>query len=285
MSSQGVAQRIESALDRRVVSMAPLSGGCVGDVRAVELDDGERVVAKVDPAGRLEVEGWMLRYLTTTSELPVPSVHHSESTLLLLEHVSSDGRPLSAVGEREAADLLAALHAVSAPSYGLERDTVIGGLPQPNPPTGSWPDFFRDHRLQFMGRRAHAAGRISSKCRARLDRFCARIAEWVEDPGRPSLVHGDVWSGNVLATGGRVAAFVDPAVYYADPEVELAFISLFSTFGDAFFSRYRERAGIRAGFFDVRRDVYNLYPLLVHAELFGGSYGASVDRTLQHLVG
>ena len=89
-----------------------------------------------------------------------------------------------------------------------------------------------------------------------------------------------MWGGNVLVKGGRIAGFVDPAIYYADPEIELAFSTLFSTFGDAFFARYAELRPLRPGFFEERCDIYNLYPLLVHVRLFGGGYVGSVSGTL-----
>jgi fructosamine-3-kinase len=107
------------------------------------------------------------------------------------------------------------------------------------------------------------------------------LPRWLDDGSPPSLVHGDMWTGNVLCKGGRIAAFIDPAVYYADAEIELAFSTLFGTFGEAFFDRYREHRPLQPGFFEARRDLYNLYPLLVHVRLFGGSYVGSVERTLR----
>ena len=106
------------------------------------------------------------------------------------------------------------------------------------------------------------------------------LDRWLVEPARPSLIHGDMWGGNVLARGGRIAGFVDPAIYYADPEIELAFSTLFSTFSDAFFERYGALRPLRPGFFEQRRDLYNLYPLLVHSRLFGGPYPDAVARTL-----
>ena len=95
-----------------------------------------------------------------------------------------------------------------------------------------------------------------------------------------ALIHGDVWTTNVLARAGRITAFLDPAIYYADPEIELAFIGLFGTFGRAFHEAYHSLRPIAPGFFEERRDLYNLYPLLVHVRLFGGSYVGQVERTL-----
>jgi fructosamine-3-kinase len=92
-----------------------------------------------------------------------------------------------------------------------------------------------------------------------------------------------MWGGNVLVNDGCIAGFIDPAIYYADPEIELAFSTLFSTFGEPFFRRYSEIRPIRPDFFEVRRDLYNLWPLLVHVRLFGGGYVRQVERILKSL--
>jgi len=280
-----IDDRIGAALGARVAASRPLSGGCVGDVRLVTLDDGSRVVAKVGAgdASGLATEGWMLGYLSEHSGLPVPRVLHTSGSLLVMEHLTG----LSAFderAERHAAELLAALHGVRGESFGLERDTLIGGLPQPNARADRWVPFFAEHRLVEMGRQAAEAGRLPAQTLGRLGDLAGRLDDWLDEPERPSLIHGDVWSGNVLAEGGRITGFLDPAIYYAHPEVELAFITLFGTFGRAFFQRYGELRPIRDGFFEARRDLYNLYPLLVHVRLFGGGYLAQVERTLDRFL-
>jgi fructosamine-3-kinase len=128
---------------------------------------------------------------------------------------------------------------------------------------------------------AYKAGRLPAELRDRLEKLAGNLDELLEEPERPSLIHGDVWGGNVLARGDRIAAFLDPAIYHADPEIELAFIALFGTFGERFFRCYGELRGIRPGFFEARRHLYNLYPLLVHVYFFGGGYVTRVDDTLR----
>lgn len=278
----GDARReIESALGVGVVCIESLSGGCIGEVYRAQLSDRRSVVVKVDSGSspRLDVEGYMLAYLGEHGGLPVPRVYHNAPRLLVMEWLPGDSR-FSSKAEEHAAELLAALHAVRGDAFGLERDTLIGGLHQANPRSPRWIPFFREHRLIAMACEAHRARRLSKETLRRVHRFADRLDDLLDEPAYPSLLHGDVWTTNVLAEGGRITGFLDPAVYHGHPEIELAFITLFGTFGDAFFRRYDALRGIAPGFFEVRRDIYNLYPLLVHVRLFGGGYVSGVERTL-----
>ncbi len=273
--------RLEQILGTRPCRLTPLSGGCIGQVFTAELPDQRRVVLKVDDGSQpqLDLEGYMLNYLAEHSHLPVPKVIHRAPDLLVMSHEAGESR-FSATAEQHAADLLADLHNINQPQFGLERDTLIGGLPQPNTLNPSWLDFFAEQRLLAMGRQALDAGRLPPEAFGRLEKLAGRLSNWLSEPAQPSLIHGDVWTTNVLAQHGRVTAFLDPAIYYADPEIELAFITLFNTFGQPFFQRYQEHRPLPTGFFEARRDLYNLYPLLVHVRLFGGSYLRSVTQIL-----
>ena len=131
-----------------------------------------------------------------------------------------------------------------------------------------------------MGRLAYERGRLGRETLAALEALCDRLEDFLGHAPRPGLVHGAVWSGNVLTHRGRVAAYIDPAIYFADPEVELAFIELLSCFGPAFFTRYAELRPIDPGYRDCRRDIYTLFPLLVHAALFGGPYPGQAHAIL-----
>lgn len=269
--------RIEAALSARVVSRHPLAGGCVAKVSRLVLSTGESIVAKEGGQG-LALEGWMLSYLK--GKLPVPEVLLAQPDLLVMTWLEADSGGLNDKAEVHCAELIASLHGHTAPAFGLDRDTVIGGVPQPNGWSATWLDFFRDQRLLHMAGEALREGALPGVVHARIEKLAARLDRWIDEPQRPSLVHGDLWGGNILAGGGRVVGFVDPAIYYADPEIELAFGTLFGTLGDDFFNRYNELRPLAAGFFDIRRDLYNLYPLLVHIRLFGGGYLGQLERSL-----
>jgi fructosamine-3-kinase len=280
---QIIAEGVEVALGERLLDARPMGGGCIGEVYRAELSDGTSVVAKVDrtSAAHLEREAYMLRYLREKSELPVPEVYHSSEALLLMEFMPGGGNVSAA--QEHAAELLAALHEITAGAYGHERNTLIGSLSQLNPWTDSWVEFFRDQRLLYLAGVAGEVGRLPANLRGRVEGLAGRLVEVLEEPGRPALIHGDVWSGNVLAEGDRITAFLDPAIYHADPEIELSYISLFGTFGESFFRRYAELRPIRPGFFEERRHLYSLYPLLVHVYFFGGPYVGSVEGVLDRL--
>ncbi|MDQ4127459.1 MAG: fructosamine kinase family protein, partial [Actinomycetota bacterium] len=209
MAEEIIAGGVEDTLGERLKSARPLGGGCIGEVYRIELEDGTPLVAKVDRRGEshLEREAYMLRYLREKSGLPVPEVYHGSKTLLLMEFVEGSSR-FSDGAERHAAELLADLHGIAADSYGHERDTLIGSLDQPNPRTLSWAEFFRDHRLLYIARVAHEAGRLPAGDLERVERLAGRVDELIGEPNPPALIHGDVWSANVLAVGDRITAFL-----------------------------------------------------------------------------
>jgi fructosamine-3-kinase len=226
----------------------------------------------------------MLRHLREHSPLPVPAVHLSDDRLLVMDFVDGTSG-LSAAAQAHAAELLADLHGRPVARYGFPQDTLIGPLAQPNPESDDWVAFFRDHRLLHMAQAAHHEGELGAGLLGRIERLAGRLGDLIGQPAPPALIHGDLWGGNVLVKGDRIAGLIDPAIYHADPEIELAFSTLFSTFGEPFFRRYQEIRPLRPGFFEVRRDIYNLYPLLVHVRVFGGSYLGAVDRIVRRIVG
>ncbi len=244
------------------------------------LADGSQVFIKRGSQGSsLHLEGAMTKFLAGKTKLPVPEVLYSQFDLLVLEWIDHEGG-LSPAGQEEAADMIAQLHKLTDLQYGFPTDTVIAGLKQPNAKTADWVTFFAEKRLMHMALLAVSAGTLDRSVLKRVEKLAGQLGKWIKTPNRPSLLHGDLWTGNILCRDGRVVAFVDPAIYFGDAEVELAFTTLFGTFGEIFFDRYKKTRPLAPGFFEERRDLYNLYPLLVHTRLFGGSYALRVERTL-----
>lgn len=275
--------KIEVIAERRIARMTALAGG-LARVHRVDFVEGASLVVKsaTGKHANLDIEGRMLNYLREHSVLPVPEVIHSEKTLLIMSHIDSAGS-LNKDAQEDAAHHLAALHNITAEQYGLPFDTLIGGLHQPNKRMASWIDFFREQRLLYMAEEAYKAGKLPLGVRRRVEQFATQLDNFLFEPEEASLIHGDMWGGNVLAKDGKIAGFVDPAIYYAHAEIELAFSTLFGTFGDAFFDVYDNLRPLEPDFFEVRRDIYNLYPLLVHVRLFGGGYASQVSDILRRL--
>ena len=277
---------MDRVLGQTVVQRMSLHGGCIADVSMVELANGAIVVEKrrrnLATPGDLELEAWMLSYLTRKSRLPVPEVLLASADQLVLSYVAHEAGNPAEAAQIDAARQLAALHAITQDRFGLERDTLIGPLPQANALSGTWVDFFREHRLLAMTATAEASGRLPADFARRLKQLAAKLDALLAPPEAASLLHGDLWAGNLLYGANRVAAFIDPAIYYGHPEIELAYTTLFGGFGQSFYSAYAEARGIAPGFFRDRADLYNLYPLLVHVQLFGSGYLAPIDRTLRH---
>jgi fructosamine-3-kinase len=188
---------------------------------------------------------------------------------LVLQHVTGPADP-EGLGRA-----LAATHRMTAPRFGWHRDNLIGSLPQANPWTERWADFYVEHRI-----RPHLdAPALPAGVRTRLARACDGPLQELLDSDRPaSLIHGDLWSGNIVA--GRW--LIDPAVCHADREHELAFMTLFGGVPDRVFAAYIEAWPLPDGW-QERRPALQLYHLLVHVRLFGAGYVGSVLSRLDAL--
>ena len=285
MSGHDLKIRIEQALGARVMQTRTLPVGFGLEGLEVQFADGRHLAVKArNGAGpSLEIEAYMLRELARLSELPVPDVHYADADLLIMDFIETDGGGITESVERHAGELIAQLHATPREHFGYARDTLIGPLPQPNPQAEHWIPFFRDHRLLNMAMSAHEEGSLPVALMQRIERLAGRLDDYLVEPAFPSLLHGDLWTGNVLVRGGRIAGFVDPAIYCGSPEIELAFTTMFGTFGKPFFEAYQGSMKLEPGFHEVRRDLYNLYPTLVHVKLFGASYLARIEQTLSKL--
>lgn len=174
---------------------------------------------------------------------------------------------------------LAALHRTSGPSFGFSIDNFIGRIEQVNASSDVWADFFLENRLDFQRDRARRIGRWNSSWDPGFDQLTKRIPDILPERPMPSLVHGDLWSGNVIAGGSGVPTLIDPATHYAHREVDLAMSELFGGFPVSFYRAYREVWPIDPGY-EERRDIYNLYHLINHLNHFGSAYAGQVRAIL-----
>ena len=271
---------VAGATGREVASLARVGGGDINDAYAATLEDGARAFVKTRgdaPAGEFTAEAAALRWLAEPGGLGVPEV---------LGVLDTDGLPRLLVLEwlepgdaRDEADLgrgLATIHAAGATSFGGTTDLRIGRLSLPNDPTDSWAEFYADRRLRPLLAPARDRGALSSSGVAVVEQVCDRMAELAGPPEPPARLHGDLWTGNVLWSHGR-PYLIDPLAYGGHREVDLAMLRLFGAPGPRFVAAYEEIAPLAPGHED-RVSLYQLFPLLVHAVLFGGSYGASAEH-------
>ncbi|MDG4718994.1 MULTISPECIES: fructosamine kinase family protein [Thalassospira] len=281
MHNSALKDLIENLTSDVVASISNLSGGTMASVTRVELGSGRLLVIKQSHLANsdLKIEARMLRYFARHSPIHCPSVLHADNACLVMDYMANDNQMSQRV-QRDLAEQLAAQHRITATTFGLEFDTLIGGLPQPNPQTESWVTFFGEHRLRHIAQAAHQGGQLSASTTARIDRLIDKLDGLIPDKPTAALLHGDLWGGNILCQDGKLAGLIDPALYYGDREIELAFGTLFGDLGPAFFGRYNEILPIEPGFFEERRDLYNLYPLLVHVRLFGAPYIGAVENIL-----
>jgi len=257
----------------------PIAGGDINDAYAVELDDGRLAFEKTRdgaPPDEYAIEAAGLRWLGEPEALRVPRVLAVSETSLTLEWIES-GR-LDAAGEEELGRGLARLHDAGAERFGATAhggDTRIGPLLLPNEPADDWPSFYAERRLLPLLDRAGGSRAV--------ERVCERIHDLAGPSEPPARLHGDLWSGNVMAGADGRPWLIDPAAYGGHREVDLAMLRLFGSSSPRTMAAYEEVAPLADGHAE-RVELYQLFPLLVHAALFGGGYLASVDRAARRYI-
>ncbi|MGY4876447.1 fructosamine kinase family protein [Vreelandella aquamarina] len=257
--------------------LQPLSGGDIAAVYRLATDAGD-VVVKSDVPDRLVGEAEGLKALASVgSGLVVPEVLGQQDDWLVMQALEATSyRPKheATLGER-----LRRLHESTGETHGWSQDNACGRTPQPNTPLQDGRVFQRERRLLPLAEASYTSGLIDQALRTRIEAIAYDLETWLPD-APPSLVHGDLWSGNVLYTP-QGPAVIDPAVYRHYPEVDLAMLTLFGSPDTAFFEAYWD--GKPPGDWPRRETLFQLYPLLNHLLLFGGGYRKAVERAVIRL--
>jgi fructosamine-3-kinase len=290
---ESVRDEVEAALNSsglgtRVSESVPVSGGCINNGARLTTD-GAHYFLKWNasaPLGLFEAEVEGLDALRVPGTLRVPEPLATGGGLegaawLLMEYLA----PASATpdSDERLGRGLAAVH--DAPPHelgvGWEKNNWIGSLEQQNAPTEGWSAFWRDRRIAPQLTLARAAGRLPGP---KWDHLLDVIPVALDDDIRPALLHGDLWNGNVYVTTGGEPVVIDPAVYRGDGEVDLAMSELFGGFGRSFYDAYHEARPISTEYRSHRRDLYQLFYLLVHVNLFGTSYVPGAEATATRVL-
>lgn len=266
----------------KIVDKERIAGGDINDAFGLRLSDKSRIFMKCNSKENLSfftAEAAGIDAIKGTGVIGAPRIFATGTdeaggfSFLLMEFAAGGGRKKDywEIFGRELAALHRAETAGLAPGgkYGFAKDNFIGAGEQGNTPCESFREFFRECRLkpQF-----YRAGRYFDKEDSkRIERLLERLYDILVEPEHPSLIHGDLWSGNVITGKDGKAWLIDPAVYVGHAEADLAMTELFGGFPGVFYDAYREAAPLQPGY-EERRDLYNLYHLLNHLNLFGSSY-------------
>lgn len=274
---------VERALGCRIVRTSALAGGDINEAFAASLSDGREVFVKTNrraPAGMFQAEARGLAWLGETKAVRVPTVIAAAEDFLVLELVRP-GRPAAAFDEVLGRSL-AALHRAGTTSFGLDHDNFVGRLPQSNRPASTWAGFYRHERLEPQLKLAVDTGLAPPAVKRGFARLLGRLNELVGPAEPAARLHGDLWGGNLMCDEHGAPCLVDPAVYGGHREIDLAMMKLFGGFGPRVFDAYDEAFPLAAGH-EERVALYQLYPLMVHVNLFGGPYVGRVAGVLEAL--
>jgi len=265
-----------------------IGGGDINEAYKVTLADGRDAFVKTRAEtipGEYEAEAAGLRWLAEPGLVRTPAVLEVDERYLALEWVEPGS--LGTAGAEELGRGLAGTHLAGAEQFGAPPgappETGFGSLRLPNEPTAGWPSFYAERRLRPLVMIARARRALSDAAARDVEAVCERIGELCGPPEPPSRLHGDLWGGNVMADAGGRGWLIDPSCYGGHREVDLAMLRLFGAPSGRIFGAYEEAAPLAEGA-PERVELYQLAPLLVHAILFGGSYGAAAHRAARRYL-
>ncbi len=269
-----VARRAEELLGSSVVATAPVAGGDISTVTRMRLSDGTTALMKTlphPPEGFFEAEVRGLRWLAEAGGVAVPDVLAADTECVILRWVEPGKTTVDAAVSFGQA--LARTHAAGAPAYGMEQDGYIGRLPLPNRTAPTWAEFYATRRVLPYLKLARDRGMATADDAAAVESVIGRLPDLLPEEA-PSRLHGDLWNGNVLWSLDGVARVIDPAAYGGHREADLAMLSLFGLpHLPRALDAYAEVFPLADGW-EERLPLHQVFPLLVHACMFGGGYAA-----------
>jgi protein-ribulosamine 3-kinase len=284
---RAIGQQCHEILNTEILAVQHIGGGDINQARLIQTSKGNffiKMNTSPNAARMFETEAKGLDLLKRTGALRTPGIiasgHTEDGAFLLLEFIET-GYRAARFWEHFGAGL-AALHRHTAVQYGLDHHNFIGSLPQSNNRHHTWPEFYMHERLQPQLFLALQSSRLKNADARNFDKLYKKLPELCPFES-PALTHGDLWSGNFMVSADSQPVLIDPAVSYAHREMDLAMSRLFGGFDRPFYRSYEEAFPLAPGF-EQRLPVYQLYYLMVHVNLFGGSYVSSVRSILKQFV-
>lgn len=272
-----IKSKIEKELNCRIISSKSIGGGCINDAETIYTSDNRSYFLKKNfstPEDMFFKEANALRELKKANAIRIPEVIIVDKNFILLEHINS-GRKSKSFDE-DFGRAFAKLHHYTAECFGFYEDNYIGSTQQKNIPSeeekSNWIKFYINKRILFQYKLLESKGYANSALKKRVALIENKIEEILDGSENvPSLLHGDLWAGNYMIDENGNACLIDPAVYYGNREADLAMTKLFGRFSQTFYKSYNEAFALPDGY-EYRENIYKLYHIMNHLNLFGGGY-------------
>ena len=277
ISEEKIKTRIEEKLGSKIKSFSSLSGGCISDAYKVTTNNGSNFFLKFNPSASNDMfikEANGLKELAKANAIRIPEVLRFDEDYILLEYIPTGSRKKNFF--EEFGKSFAEMHKFTSDSFGFYEDNYIGSNPQKNIPNEiektSWANFYFNKRILYQFQLAEKLGNSTPELRKGISKLESKIEEIIGDSNeKPSLLHGDLWGGNYMVDENGNAVLIDPAVYYGHREADLGMTKLFGGFSSEFYRSYNETFPLEDGH-EYRENIYKLYHVLNHLNLFGGGY-------------
>ena len=276
ISEEKIKTRFEEKLGNKILKITSLSGGCISDAYKITTKDNSNFLLKYNPSVSTDMflkEANGLIELSKSGTIRNPEVLGFDTDYILLEYITT-GNKKKNFFENFGMNF-AKMHKFTAENYGFYEDNYIGSNPQKNIPNETekkdWASFYFHKRILFQLQLAEKLGNSTEELRSGISKLEEKITTIISSNENPSLLHGDLWGGNYMIDENGQAVLIDPAVYYGNREVDLGMTKLFGGFSSEFYSAYNKEFPIEDGY-EYRENIYKLYHVLNHLNLFGGGY-------------
>jgi protein-ribulosamine 3-kinase len=283
-----IKAKIEGKLGENILSITSLSGGCISNAYRITTQDKTNYFLKYNSAFSNDMfikEANGLKELIKSKAIRIPEVLEFGKDYILLEYINSGNRKKNF--SEEFGQQFANMHKNTSESFGYFEDNYIGSNIQKNIPDEQekvdWVSFYFNKRILFQLQLAEKFGNATEELRRGISKLEDRINQIITTGDKPSLLHGDLWSGNYMIDENGSAVLIDPAVYYGHREADLGMTKLFGGFGAEFYEAYNESFPLEDGY-EYRENIYKLYHVLNHLNLFGGGYYSQAMSLIKYYV-